>query len=291
MKSKIISFFFAAVFFCCAGCTDDGSADRKNNTPTEENFFKSSVTYDDFPVCTNEERNLLVDGFSAFAVDFYHQVISEQEYQHENIFFSPYSIENAMAMTWAGAESLTADEMAHALHLTLPQETFHRTLNALNIDFNNRDESPPFSGDAFDFNLVNSIWSRIGYPFLPYYLDVIAENYDAGVHTIDFEGDPEGSRQKINLWVEDQTNSKINDLLPQGSISKDTSVVLTNAIYFKASWYYKFNEKETAPGYFSLLDGTLVEPDMMRRKMRTKYFQDDRFDAVELPYVSPRYDE
>ncbi len=291
MKSNLLLFIFLTMMVFIGGCSGGGSSDDGGSASITTGLIKSTVPYNDSPAHEETDFHTLVSGFSDFTIDFYHEVVSSKDYQHKNIFFSPYSIENALAMTWAGANYQTADEMAQALHLALSQETFHRTLNALNIDLNSRDDHPPFSGDAFHLNLVNSIWSRIGYPFLASYLDVIAENYDAGVRVTDFVGDPDGSRQIINQWVEDQTHSKITELLPPGSISNDTSVVLTNAIYFKVSWYYKFDEKATVPGDFLLLDGTIVKADLMHRRMHTKYFRDERFDAVELPYVSPRYDE
>jgi serpin B len=194
-------------------------------------------------------------------------------------------------MTWAGAEGQTALEMAAALRLNLPQSRFHPTLNALNIDINHRDDLPPPSGDGFALNLVNAVWSRIGYPFLPSYLDMIATHYDAGVRTLDFAGEPEPSRHTINQWVEDQTQDKIKDLLPQGAITPDTTVVLTNAIYFRGSWYQEFDEKLTAPGPFFRLDGSTVTVETMHQQLKTQYVQGDGFDAVELPYVSPRFSE
>lgn len=224
-------------------------------------------------------------------MDFYHEVRNDDGAQGKNIFFSTYSIENALAMTWAGAKNNTAVEMANALHLNLPVTMFHPTLNALNVDMNSRDDQPPPSGDAFQFNLVNAIWSRIGYPFLPSYLDIISENYDAGIETLDLYHKPEESRLIINQWVEDQTNEKIKDLLPESSITSSTTLVLTNAIYFKASWFMKFEEDATGPGDFTRLDGSVVSLQMMHRSLDTKLYQGNEFDALEIPYISPRFGE
>lgn len=258
---------------------------------TSEGLIKSSASYDALPDYTAADLVALVAGFSEFTIDFYHALASDPDRSGKNLFFSAYSIENALAMTWAGAQNQTAVQMAAALHLNLPQDRFHPTLNALHIDVNSRDDRPPFSGDAFDLNLVNAVWSRIGYPFLNAYLDVIATNYDAGVRVLDFAGNPEPSRQIINQWVEDQTHDKIKDLLPSGSISPSTAVVLTNAIYFKGSWYKKFDEALTIPGPFTRLDGSTVTAALMHQQLDTKYAHGDGFDAVELPYVSPRFSE
>ncbi len=256
-----------------------------------EGLVKSSVLYDSAPVASDADQKTLVAGFSEFTLDFYHALRNAASSSGKNLFFSPYSIENALAMTWAGANGQTSAQMADALHLNLPQDRFHPTLNALNIDINSRDDQPPPSGDPFALSLVNAVWSRIGYPFLPNYLDLIAKNYDTGVRTLDFAGNPARSRQTINLWVEDQTNEKIKDLLPPGSISPSTAVVLTNAIYFKGSWYEKFNAERTAPGSFTLLDQTVVTAHFMHRQTDTRYFKGNGFDVVELPYASPKFPE
>jgi len=252
-------------------------------------IVKSSASYDDFPDYDSADIEELVNGFSDYTFDFYHQASADESLQDKNIFFSTYSIENALAMTWAGATNNTADEMADSLHFTLPSSSFHSTLNALNVDINSRDDTDPFfiGGDAFQLNLVNAVWSNIGYPFLASYLDILAQNYDAGVHTLDFSGQPDASRLVINRWVEDQTNEKIKDLLPEGSISRDTAVVLTNAIYFKASWCSQFDEGATIPGDFTRLDNSTVSSQMMHQTVRTRFFHSEDFDAVELPYVSP----
>jgi|GEM_PF-134155 len=257
-------------------------------------LVKSSASYDDSPDYDSGDMEELVNGFSDYTFDFYHQVSADESLQNKNIFFSTYSIENALAMTWAGANNNTADEMADSLHFTLPSSSFHSTLNALNVDINSRDDVVSSVdgfqldlGDTFQLNSVNAVWSKIGYPFLSSYLDILSQNYDAGVRTLDFSGQPDASRLVINRWVADQTNEKIKDLLPEGSISSDTAVVLTNAIYFKASWSSQFDEGATIPGDFTRLDNSAVSSQMMHQTVRTRFLQSEGFDAVELPYVSP----
>ena len=147
----------------------------------ESMLIKSSIPYNDSQTYDEENLRALINDFSDFTMDFYHELIKSENIYGKNIFFSTYSIENALAMTWAGAKNNTAKDMADVLHLNLPSATFHPTLNALNLDLNSRDDQLLPSGDAFHMNLVNAIWSRIGYPFLSSYLDLIAQNYNAGV--------------------------------------------------------------------------------------------------------------
>jgi len=89
-------------------------------------------------------------------------------------------------------------------------------------------------------SILNSLWSERGYAFLDAYLDLLAQNYEAGLSLLDFASDPEGSRSSINRWVSDRTKTRIPELLRQGVITSATVLVLTNAIYFKASWKEPF---------------------------------------------------
>lgn len=268
--------------------TSESSIDAGQNQPT---IMRSSLPYNASPHYDPLNMENLIKDFSDYTFNFYHQVAADKTLQNKNIFFSTYSIENALGMTWAGSANNTKVEMANALNLTLASETFHPTLNALNVSINSRDDLTPFSGDAFQLNLVNALWSRIGYPFLPSYLDILAENYDAGVRSLDFSGAPNASRIMINQWVSDETNSKIQNLLPEGAITSDTALVLTNAIYFKASWYSDFDKALTKPGNFTLLDNTTVSAQMMHNSSDLKFFRNDDFIAVDLPYVSSAYAE
>jgi serpin B len=131
---------------------------------------------------------------------------------------------------------------------------------------------------------VNDVWGQKDYPFLEGYLDVLAQNYGAGLKVLDFIGDPEGARQTINDYVYEQTNKLIQDLIPKGSISIWTRLVLTNAIYFKADWKNKFNKESTRDGTFNLVNGNQVTVPMMYQKGSFKLVTTDNWKAIELPY-------
>ncbi|HUV43237.1 MAG TPA: serpin family protein [Dehalococcoidales bacterium] len=223
----------------------------------------------------------LINGNSAFAFDLY-QELGKRE---GNIFYSPYSISLALAMTHAGARGETEQQMADTLHFTLPQGSLHPVFNGLDIELNKRGEGAKGKdGEGFRLNIVNAIWGQNGYSFLPGFLDVLAENYGAGLRTLDFDTEPEESRLTINNWVSDQTEKRIENLIPQGVINELTRLVLTNAIYFNAAWLYPFNENSTEDGPFHLLDGTAVIAPMMKQTEMFGYAEGDGYQAVELPY-------
>jgi len=133
-------------------------------------------------------------------------------------------------------------------------------------------------------NIVNEIWGQKDYEFRNEFLDVLAENYGAGLRLLDFVNAPETSRVTINDWVSDQTEGRIEDLIPQGVIDALTRLVLTNAIYFNAAWLNPFNEDITDDSAFYLLDGGEVTVPMMMQSDSFGYAEGAGYQAVELPY-------
>lgn len=270
-SSRIILALLAATLFLtsCAGpVAQAGEA-------------KSNLDRDTSPDMDPSDLGELGKGNQEFALDLY-QVLSKQE---GNIFFSPYSISLALAMTYAGAMGETEREMAETLHFTLSQERLHEALNALDILLESRAEGEGDEDTGFQLNIANAIWGQEGYEFLSEFLDVLAENYGAGLRLLDYVGDPEGSRQTINDWVSEQTEGKIKDLIPPGVIDAMTRLVLTNAIYFKANWAHQFEESDTMDGEFTLLDGSVVRVPMMSQVETFGYLQGSGFQAIELPYT------
>ena len=233
------------------------------------------------PDAGSSEQALLVEGNSAFAFELY-QTLREEE---GNLFYSPYSISVALAMTYAGARDETAQQMADTLHFLLGQEKLHPAFNWLDAELAKRGEGAEGKdGEGFRLNIVNAIWGQKDYSFLSTFLDILAENYDAGLRILDFITETEKSRLTINEWVSDQTEGRIEDLIPQGEIDSETRLVLTNAIYFNAAWEHPYNGKITADGPFYLLDGGQVVVPMMKQTESFGYTEGEGYQAVELLY-------
>jgi len=224
----------------------------------------------------------LVEGNSAFALDLY-QALREQG---ENIFYSPYSISIALAMTYAGARGETEAQMAETLHFLLSQDRLHPAFNALDLELSKLGENvAEEEGDPFRLNIANSIWGQQDFEFLSEFLDTLALNYGAGLRLVDFIEATEEARQAINQWVEDQTEDKIKDLIPQGVLDSMTRLVLANAIYFNAGWMNPFEEGNTQDSSFYLVDGSQVTVPFMSQEENFRYAEGDGYQAVELPYV------
>jgi serpin B len=162
-------------------------------------------------------------------------------------------------------------------------------MNGLDLSLTNHANAT----EGVTLNVVNSVWAQYDCPFRVTYLDMLSLYYGAGVNMLDFVTKPDPSRIIINTWVSDQTNDRINDLLPPGSIDTDTRLVLTNAIYFLADWLYKFDPAQTAKKTFNLLNSSTIQADLMMLgkagdKVKLLYARKPDVRALELPYKGDR---
>ncbi len=235
------------------------------------------------PDVSEEQRVALVEGNTAFAADLYQELRGTDG----NLFFSPYSISTALAMTYAGARGETENQMAETLHFTLPQQELHPAFNALNLALEPGDEAREEASDEeFILHIANSLWAEKEYDFREAFLELLARHYGAGLRLVSFKTAPEDAREAINDWVSDQTEEKIQDLIPKGGITDLTRLVLANAIYFNAKWVHTFPKENTSDGAFKLVDGSEVEAPMMawNKPQMIPHAQGANYQAIELPY-------
>jgi serpin B len=267
MRAIAYTLVIAAVLFtsaCPAG--SGGSAPDPGVTPGVE----------DIPA--------LVTGNTMFALDIIGVLSAESP--SGNLFFSPFSISTALGMTYAGSDGATADQMAEVLGFSLSQadlhESFHGLLEKLSEDY--RKTLAPADSEPLVLEIANALWVEETFPLLASYTDLVEEKYDAEARNVDFIGDPEGSRITINDWVADKTRDRIRDLIPQGVIDGGTRVVLTNAVYFKGSWMYQFNDAATSEGDWHGMDNTVTQVPMMHQTESFDYGAGYGCSAISLPY-------
>jgi len=277
MKIKIATILTLVALICTGliACTQPAVS------PVEAGVLKSDKPRITTPELSGGAIEDLVSDNSTFAMDLYQYLKTGDN----NIFYSPYSISLALAMTYAGARGETEEEMADAMHFGLGQDRLHPAFNSLDMTLSSRGEGAEGKDDeGFRLNIVNAIWGQKDYEFLADFLDTLAQNYGAGLRVLDFMEAPEESRIIINAWVSDETEGRIEDLIPQGMIDSLTRLVLTNAIYFNAAWMYPFSEGATSDGVFHLASGDEVRVPMMRQTESFGYYEGENYRAVELPY-------
>jgi len=273
-RFRLILTGLTALALLLSACTVPGGQNLGEVRSTHQRVADPQVPTEDLAALTAGER--------AFALDLYQQLRTTEG----NLFYSPYSITLALAMTYAGARNQTETEMAQTMHYDLAQTALHPAFNGLDQALMSRAENiPAEQGDGFTLSVANALWGQVDYAFQAEFLDLLAENYGAGMQTVDYANDAEGARQLINQWVADETRDKIKDLLQPGAVDALTRLVLTNAIYFKAGWINTFDETLTAEAPFYKLDGSTANIPMMHINEGFGYLAEDGFQAIELPYV------
>jgi len=258
---------------------------NESESEIEGGYIKSNLQREMSPQVDPSQIEALADANTDFALSFFDQIRQDDE----NIIFSPISLSLALSMALAGAEDVTKSEMINALQLTQSEEEVHSAYNALllAIEASQEETQGESEGTEFQLNIANSIWGQAGYDFQEKYLDTLALNYGAGVYNVDYINNPEAARMAINDWVEEETQKKIQDLIPQGAIDTLTRMVLANAIYFNGSWLHPFEESATEEAPFNLLDDSQTPVDMMSLTGQSfNYGQGDNYQAVQLPYLS-----
>jgi serpin B len=243
----------------------------------------------DIPAAKEKTEEAVVEGNNRFAVELYAK-LREQE---GNLFFSPYSVSAALAMTYAGARGETEAQMAKVLHFPSVlaekgsssgvdnQKQFHSAFGAIIKDLNTRDKK-----GKYELIVANALWGQKGYGFLAEFLELVKSNYGGRLNEVDFVQATEDARQTINAWVEKETKDKIKNLIGKGVLTSWTRLVLTNAIYFKGNWASQFKKENTKDAEFTLLSGEKVDTPMMNQTEQFSYMETEDFQGIELPYVN-----
>tara|TARA_Y100000034_G_C6887315_1_gene407566 strand:- start:689 stop:1993 length:1305 start_codon:yes stop_codon:yes gene_type:complete len=218
----------------------------------------------------------VVDANNQFAFELYSELSKEEQ---GNLFYSPFSISSALAMTYEGARGQTAEEMKSVFHFpenNILRPNFAATYN----EINKKDKD-------YQLNTGNALWAQQDYKFLEDYLTTVETYYGGKAANVDFVRETEKSRQTINSFIEEQTNDKIKDLIPQGVLDASTRLVLTNAIYFKGTWEWEFDKSDTREQDFKITQDNVVKVPMMymdNDKATFNYLDNEELQILELPY-------
>jgi serpin B len=244
---------------------------------------RSSLPHDTTPDISAEDYQRFIAGTNQFGLDLLHQLAPSAQ----NLFYSPVSTAFALGMTYAGARSNTATQMAAVFHSDLPAATFHAGMNQLMLDLASRNVVP-YTTDQGTKSLTllpaNAAWAQTDYQLEAAYLDTLSTSYDAGIKLLDFSSDPAGATDVINRWVASQTKDKLTELIGDGTLDTFTRLVLTNAIYFYGSWAAQFEQASTADGAFHTLAGSDVTVPMMHDWRTIPYAEGDGYQMVDLGY-------
>uniref|UniRef100_A0A8B9PXT5 Serpin domain-containing protein n=1 Tax=Apteryx owenii TaxID=8824 RepID=A0A8B9PXT5_APTOW len=237
---------------------------------------------------------------TSFALDFFKHECQEND--DKNILFSPLSISSALATVYLGAKGNTADQMAKVTELQRKERSsvkkkekqrkirhrsfeefsnyIHTGFKALNFEINQPTKN-------YLLRSVNQLYGEKTLAFSTEYLQLAKKYYNAEPESVDFLGTANEIRREINSKVEHQTEGKIRNLLPPGSIDSLTRLVLVNALYFKGNWATKFQAEATRQRPFRINMNTTKPVPMMflSDKFNWCYVESVQANILELPYV------
>jgi len=219
----------------------------------------------------------IAHGTNAFGLDLYQQL----RVPDGNLFFSPYSVRMALAMTYAGARGETAAQMHRGLRFSLEGEALHAAYGA------SLRALEGVRSEDVELVVANGLWGERSSPFLPPFAELVDRAYGAGLELVDFRHASETARQRINEWVEARTRERIRELIPAGGVNPDTRLVLVNAVYFDGRWLEAFDDARTREAPFFLADGGSVPVPLMRftEAPTVPFYEGDGYSAVELDYL------
>lgn len=262
----IFTFFIVTILI--SGCTFQNTSNEKNI----ETIFKVDDTGS-----TSEGINDIVDANNQFSLEFYFNLNNKEG---ENIFFSPYSISTAFAMIYEGARGQTADEIQSVFHFPKEDNIRRANIAAIYNQLNKKDAK-------YKLNTANALWIQKDFQLLDDYENTIKNYYGGKATNLDFRGATEQSRKTINVWVEDKTNNKIKNLFPEGSLDKNSRLVLTNTIYFKGRWVKQFDKKDTSEEDFKISSDQIIKVPMMKKTgkdARFNYAETENLQILEMIY-------
>jgi len=223
-------------------------------------------------IVLNKKSAEIIQADRQFAFELFREVYGIS--QDDNLMISPLSASYALGMTYNGSAGDTREAFRQVLHYgewtDLEVNESYRDLMGQLVTLD----------DHVKFSIANSIWYRLGYEVLEAFIATNREYFDAVVEELDFS-DP-GAVDIINDWIAEKTNDKIQDMLD--FIPSDAVMYLVNAIYFNATWKYKFDRADTFEDNFTLEGGALHRCDFMKVKGSFNYTSQEDFTAVELPY-------
>lgn len=216
----------------------------------------------------------LVEANFNFAVKMYHSMKNGDR----NLFFSPYNISYTLSMLYPGARTETASQIKKALCYNYPDNNIPQSFKKLNDELINNTPA------RITLKSASAVWGSKESAINTDFINIIKENYNTAPEFLDFVNEPGGALNRINQWVSDNTGGKIKNIISQNSVTPDTKMILTGALYFDAWWYKEFKPRVTKNEPFYQIDGKIISVPMMNNNLAANYKETDSYQALELLY-------
>jgi len=193
----------------------------------------------------------------------------------ENIVVSPFSLELALGMVYAGCSGTSADELRRVVGFG-PQTDSREGLFP---------EMALYSAlpSTITLKIANSLWCDRSAKLRPAFEAKVKDLFNPEIQSVDLE--TAGSMKAINDWVAKATENRITDLIQK---PPKPPLVLINAVYFKGAWEHAFSASQNFSAQFDRESGGPCQITMMKRGLSAPYLETDDFQAVKLPYAGGR---
>ncbi|MBI9019446.1 MAG: serpin family protein [Phycisphaerae bacterium] len=226
------------------------------------------------------QQNHAVQANNEFALRLYDKLNTSKEFKSNsgNLFYGPYSITTALAMTYNGAAGNTKTEMARALNFILDDTELNQALAAIAKSMADNNKAK-----TYELDIANALWLNNKESFLKDFINTNQKYYDTAIKKLDFYAKAEESAAAINKWCADNTNDKIKKIVEADNV-RQAALVLTNAIYFKGKWAIPFDPKKTHEQDFYINPETKVKTPLMYQKESFLFYSDATAQLIELPY-------
>ena len=226
------------------------------------------------PIELTEAQRVFANDNNQFTLNFL-KTVNDVDQSGKSFIYSPLSITYVLGMVNDAAVGETEKELEQTLG-------FHEGgIKAVNDYCKKLIDGLPKVDEKVTLNIANAIFVNEYYTLKPQFEQDTQTYYDATAESLDFSS-PQ-TLDHINGWCNDKTKGMIPTILDE--VNPDMMSYLLNAIYFKADWASKFDQKNTKEEDFSTEKGKTKLP-LMHQNVLISYLKTDTYSSVIIPYGS-----
>ena len=267
MKKNLISLAAMALSSLMLSCSSSEDAVDLGEAKTVVNMLSEPI-----PINLTTEQQVFVNDNNQFTMKFL-KTVNDVDQNGKSFIYSPLSITYVLGMVNDAATGQTEQELEQTLG-------FHQGgIKAVNDYCKNLIDNLPKVDNKVTLNIANAIFLNKNYTLKSQFTQDMQTYYDAKAEALDFWA-PE-TLDHINGWCNEKTNGMIPTILDE--VDPMMVSYLLNAIYFKADWASKFDQKNTKEETFTTEEGSIKMP-LMHQNVLINYVKNAIFSAVNIPY-------
>ena len=267
MKKNLISLAAMSLSSLMLSCSSSEDAVDLGEAKTVVNMLSEPI-----PINLTTEQQVFVNDNNQFTMKFL-KTVNDVDQSGKSFIYSPLSITYVLGMVNDAAEGETERELEQTLG-------FHEGgIQAVNDYCKKLIDGLPKVDEKVTLNIANAIFVNKDYTLKQQFQQDTQTYYDATAESLDFSS-PQ-TLDHINGWCNKKTNGMIPTILDE--VKPEMVSYLLNAIYFKADWASKFDQKNTKEETFTTESGKTKLP-LMHQNVLINYFMNDTYCAIEMPY-------